>query len=104
MTPKWHIPRRTVLRGMGTAVALPFLEAMVLPRRGSAALTATPRRFVGSWALPTGAVGKWDPVQNSMVSPWTPDQQGPIPAPDAAGFLSPFFGEGQPLGTRLAGC
>ena len=26
---KKHISRRTVLRGMGTAVALPFLESMV---------------------------------------------------------------------------
>ena len=26
---KRHISRRTVLRGMGAAVALPFLEAMV---------------------------------------------------------------------------
>ena len=26
---KKHIPRRTVLRGMGAAVALPFLESMV---------------------------------------------------------------------------
>jgi hypothetical protein len=33
MTPKWHIPRRTFLRGLGTAIALPMLEAMVPPLR-----------------------------------------------------------------------
>ena len=29
MAKSWHIPRRTFLRGLGTAVALPFLDAMV---------------------------------------------------------------------------
>ena len=29
---KKHIPRRTVLRGAGAALALPFLEAMVPAR------------------------------------------------------------------------
>src|SRR5437588_10535330 len=36
---KQHIPRRTVLRGMGTAIALPFLEAM-LPAQTPVAKTA----------------------------------------------------------------
>ena len=34
--PKWLLPRRTFLRGMGTALALPFLEQMV-PLRAMAA-------------------------------------------------------------------
>jgi hypothetical protein len=28
MQKNWHIPRRTFLRGLGTAMALPMLEAM----------------------------------------------------------------------------
>ena len=40
-----QMPRRTFLRGMGTAVALPFLEAMVPAGRGGArALAAAPER------------------------------------------------------------
>ena len=37
--PKKHISRRTVLRGMGATVALPFLDAMV-PARTLLAKTA----------------------------------------------------------------
>jgi hypothetical protein len=35
MTKSWHLSRRTLLRGVGTAVALPWLEAM-LPAQGQA--------------------------------------------------------------------
>src|SRR2546423_9499857 len=45
---KRHISRRTVLRGMGATVALPFLESMVpamTPLRETAAAPKT--RFVG---------------------------------------------------------
>lgn len=31
MKRKWHIPRRTFLKGLGTAIALPLFEAMVPP-------------------------------------------------------------------------
>jgi hypothetical protein len=45
-----HVSRRTILRGMGAAVALPFLEAMVPARRlfarGAAAATDKRLRFV----------------------------------------------------------
>ena len=41
-----HISRRTMLRGMGTAVALPLLEAMVPARRAFGKPTADPARLV----------------------------------------------------------
>jgi hypothetical protein len=41
---KKHLPRRTVLRGLGTAVALPFLDAMT-PAFGSVRAAAPVRRF-----------------------------------------------------------
>jgi hypothetical protein len=41
-----HLSRRTLLRGMGASVALPFLEAMVPARRASAAAPPTRTRFV----------------------------------------------------------
>ena len=31
MTKKWLLPRRTFLRGLGTMMALPMLEAMTPP-------------------------------------------------------------------------
>ena len=41
-----RIPRRTVLRGMGATVALPFLEAMVPARKAWASAPAGPTRLV----------------------------------------------------------
>ena len=37
MNKSWHIPRRTFLRGLGTVLALPALEAMAPPLRALAA-------------------------------------------------------------------
>jgi len=57
LTNKWHIPRRTFLKGLGVSVALPWLEAMSANARsvtnaGSIAPTEIPRRAVfTSWGL-----------------------------------------------------
>jgi hypothetical protein len=62
------ISRRTVLRGIGTVMALPFLEAM-LPRSLSAASTVAraqgPRRMAFLY-VPNGV----------MMRDWTPDEEG----------------------------
>jgi hypothetical protein len=59
---KMHLPRRTVLRGIGATIALPLLDAMV-PAFASAA--APVRRFVGIY------------VPNGMAMPyWTPKAEG----------------------------
>jgi hypothetical protein len=57
------LPRRTVLRGLGAAVALPLLDAMV-PALSAQAGTSTPRLAVVY--LPNGIV----------MSEWTPAQEG----------------------------
>src|SRR5262245_11202762 len=104
MTPSWYLPRRALLRDMGTAVAIPVLEAMVRPRGKlvrAAAPRFNPQRVVGMWGLTCGQVGKIDPVLKCMVSPWTPDSEGPITKPDPAGFLDPFFGRGTPMGANV---
>jgi hypothetical protein len=52
---KKHIPRRTVLRGAGAMLALPFLDAMVPARTLLAQTAAAPKpRFVGLF-VPHGA-------------------------------------------------
>jgi hypothetical protein len=57
--PSMPLPRRTFLRGMSAAVALPFLEAMVPAFKASAAPT-TPR--FGAVFVPNGAiVEEWIP-------------------------------------------
>jgi len=46
------LPRRTFLRGVGTAIALPFLDAMVPAMRGATVVKATPR--LGFFYVPNG--------------------------------------------------
>ncbi|PYS18450.1 MAG: hypothetical protein DMG11_33325 [Acidobacteria bacterium] len=63
---KKHIPRRTFLRGVGTAMALPLLEAMLpaqTPLRETAASPDKMRRFVGIWHPHGAAPGYWSPLQ-----------------------------------------
>src|SRR5688572_25035596 len=59
---KKHIPRRTVLKGAGVALALPFLEAMVPARTALAQTAANPKpRFVGLFVPHGAAPGYWVP-------------------------------------------
>jgi hypothetical protein len=67
MTKSWQISRRTVLRGMGTAIALPWLDAMTpaLARAGEHRKQA-PTRMAFVY------------VPNGMHMPdWTPAAEGP---------------------------
>jgi hypothetical protein len=59
---KKHIPRRTFLRGVGTTLALPFLESM-LPAGSSVARAAeiVPTRFAGVFIPHGAAPGYWVP-------------------------------------------
>jgi Protein of unknown function (DUF1552) len=57
-----HIPRRTVLRGAGAALALPLLEAMVPAATALAQTEARPKpRFVGCFVPHGMAPGYWVP-------------------------------------------
>ena len=59
---KKHISRRTVLRGAGTALALPLLDAMIPASTALAQTAATPKpRFVGMFVPHGMAPGYWIP-------------------------------------------
>ena len=66
MNKNWHIPRRAFLKGLGTAVALPVLEAMAPPltlqaAEASEAGQAFPRRVAFVY-IPNGAnMADWTP-------------------------------------------
>ena len=67
-----HLPRRTVLRGLGATIALPLMDAMVpafaqsgLARRSSAQATG-PTQRLGFVYVPHGAI----------MTEWTPDEDG----------------------------
>ncbi|MGV3754865.1 MAG: DUF1552 domain-containing protein, partial [Verrucomicrobiota bacterium] len=67
MNKNWQIPRRTFLKGLGTMLALPALDAMV-PSTGTAAEAvaggvagAMPRRMAFVY-IPNGVIGEnWFP-------------------------------------------
>jgi len=61
-----HISRRTVLKGVGVGLSLPFLDAMVPASTALAATAAAPKPRLGFFYFPHGAV-----MEN-----WTPDAQG----------------------------
>src|SRR5829696_3667741 len=70
MSNNWHIHRRTFLRGVGAAMALPMLDAMV-PSLGSvvSAATGTPAKMPKRMAFVY--------VPNGVTkSEWTPDNSG----------------------------
>ena len=58
-----HIPRRTFLRGMGAAVALPLLDAMVPSMTALAKTAAEPVRRLGFIYIPMGCdISRWTPA------------------------------------------
>jgi hypothetical protein len=60
--------RRALLRGVGVALALPFLESLV-PRSVRAAAPDGPRRFLPIY-LPNGAPERWRPLQAATGDGW----------------------------------
>lgn len=71
MSKNWQLPRRTFLRGLGTAMALPMLESMIPVGRAAQAVAASaaagslPRRLAFVY-IPNGA----------NMDDWTPKQEG----------------------------
>jgi hypothetical protein len=67
---KKHMSRRTVLRGAGTALALPLLDAMIPAGTALAQTAANPKpRFVGCF-VPHGMAPGY----------WVPEKEGPLDA------------------------
>ena len=63
---KKHLPRRTILRGLGATMALPLLDAMIPARTALAQTAASPTLRAGFIYFPHGAV----------MSQWTPEKTG----------------------------
>jgi hypothetical protein len=61
------LPRRTVLRGIGATLALPWLEAMV-PALTPRALAAAPARRFGAVFVPMGMnMAEWTPAKDGVL-------------------------------------
>src|SRR5258705_3529539 len=67
------IPRRTFLRGAGTALALPLLDAMVPAFASAAQIAAMRAARLSFFAVPNGIImDKWTPTAAGSGFPMTP--------------------------------
>src|SRR5947207_6425469 len=71
---KKHISRRTVLRGMGAAAALPFLEAMVPAQTPLRRTAAAPKPRFAAIEICHGASGSTRLGQKMHY--WSPEKEG----------------------------
>lgn len=72
---KKHLTRRTVLRGSGVALALPFLDAMVPAGTALAQVEAMPKKRAGFFYLPHGTIMNNTPFGKD-VDHWTSSGSG----------------------------
>ncbi len=82
---KKHMPRRTFLRGVGTSVALPLLDAMVPAMTAQASTAARPVKRLGFVYIPMGA----------DLKRWTPEGEGKLDK------LSPILESLEPVKDQL---
>jgi len=72
---KKHLSRRTVLKGAGVAVALPFLDAMVPAATAMAQTAAAAKLHAGFFYIPHGAI-MWNTAHGPAMDRWTPSGSG----------------------------
>jgi hypothetical protein len=86
---KKHLPRRTFLRGAGTALALPFLDSMVPALFASRAADAQFRRCFGAVYAPNGLIAsEWTPAAEGSAFEFSPILQPLAPFRDRLLVLS----------------
>jgi hypothetical protein len=97
------LPRRTVLRGLGVAIALPFLEAMVPALPAAAETAATPRRRFGAVFVPHGErPGYWTPAKTGADFELTPILKPLEPFRDSMTLVSELCTPADGHGTTVA--
>ena len=72
---KKHLSRRTVLKGAGVSLALPFLDAMVPASTALAQTAAMPKLRAGFFYLPHGAM-MGNTTHGPSMDKWTPSGSG----------------------------
>jgi hypothetical protein len=74
MAKNWQLHRRTFLRGLGTMVALPVLDAM-LPSIGKMSASAAGAAVNSTTGMPLRMAFVYVPQGKNMVD-WTPSAEG----------------------------
>src|SRR5215468_10954408 len=72
---KKHLSRRTVLRGAGVTLALPFLDAMVPAATALAQTAGAPKLRAGFFYIPHGAI-MYNTSHGPAMDRWTPSGSG----------------------------
>jgi hypothetical protein len=80
---KKALPRRTFLRGMGAALGLPLLDAMVPSMTALAATPANPVRRLGFVYIPMGStISQWTPPGSGALTELSPSLNSLAPVVD----------------------
>ncbi|MBK5291067.1 MAG: DUF1552 domain-containing protein [Acidobacteriia bacterium] len=86
---KKALPRRTFLRGMGTSLALPLLDAMVPSMTALAATAANPVRRLGFIYMPMGSdITQWTPAGEGRLGELSPTLRSLAPVADQLTVLT----------------
>ena len=86
---KKHLSRRTMLRGAGAAIALPFLESMIPAGMRHASAAGVPRSRVAFIYIPHGAVmDRWTPATTGRDFEFQPILQSLEPFRDRLNIVS----------------
>jgi hypothetical protein len=86
---KTHLPRRTFLRGMGTALALPLLDCMIPALSKAANSGAKPVIRLGFIYHPTGAIqNRWTPTADGAGFEFSPTLKALEPFRDRINVLT----------------
>jgi Protein of unknown function (DUF1552) len=73
---KMHVPRRTMLRGLGATLALPLLDSMVPALTALSKTAAAPVRRFGAFYVPNGmSMGYWFPRTQGPLQELPPTLQ-----------------------------
>ena len=107
---KMSLPRRTFLRGMGAALALPLLDAMVPAATALARTAAAPTKRLGFIYIPNGAnMSKWTPAGDgaldlsSTLSPLAPVRDHVVIPTGLAHRQAEAWGDGNGEHSRASG-
>jgi hypothetical protein len=98
---KMHLPRRTMLRGLGVTLALPLLDSMVPALTAIAKTAAAPVRRLGVFYVPNGmAMWAWFPKTEGPLETLPPTLQSLQPLKDQVLLLGGLGDEAANRTTR----
>jgi hypothetical protein len=101
---KASLPRRTLLKGIGAALALPLLDAMVPALTPTVRTAAAPRKRLGCVYIPHGAImDRWTPASAGTTFEFTPILQPLEPFRDAVNVITNLTRPEQGVDTNHAG-